>query len=56
MLPRELQPGEQQGLDLFFPLAPSPSQVEIKYRLKNSYHTLTLDTSKVLEGLHIVKN
>jgi hypothetical protein len=55
-LPRELQPGERQELDLFFPLAPSPSIVEIRYRLKDSHHTLTLDTSKVLAGLHIVKD
>jgi hypothetical protein len=55
-LPRELQPGEKQELDLFYPLAPSPLQVEIQYRLKDIYHTLTLDTSEVLEGLHIVKD
>ena len=55
-LPLELQAGEQREFDLFFPLAPSPSKVEVKYRLKDNYYTLTLDTSKLLEGLHIVKD
>ncbi|MCB1672396.1 MAG: hypothetical protein R3F41_05045 [Gammaproteobacteria bacterium] len=55
-LPVTLQAGEVRGLDLFFPLSPSPRRIEILYRATRDEleHILELDTSALLNGLHIV--
>jgi hypothetical protein len=52
-LPAEIPAGEETGLDVFFPLAPSPKEVQVTYIDGEGEHTLTLDTSVALRGLHI---
>lgn len=52
-LPIELAPGEQPLLDLYFPIAPSPSHLEVVYRHGTDLHSLTLDLREALEGLHL---
>jgi len=42
------------SLDLFFPLAPSPRQIEITYVGRYGEQTLIIDTSEALHGLHLV--
>ncbi len=51
--PIEVTANGELALDVFFPLAPSPGMVEIKYTDGNSEHSLTIDTSVPLHGLHI---
>ena len=55
LLPVELQDEEEQLLDIFYPLAPSPRQVELTYVDSRGEHTLIVDTQAALEGLHLVK-
>jgi hypothetical protein len=43
----------EQGLDVFFPLAPSPTRIEITYADSAGEHLLHLDTSVALAGLHL---
>jgi hypothetical protein len=42
-------------LDIFFPLAPSPSQLEITYLVAGAKKTLVVNTGKALKGLHLVQ-
>lgn len=53
LLPVEIPAGEKQGLTVFFPLAPSPNVVELIYVDATGEHSLIIDTSKALDGLHI---
>lgn len=53
LLPLELSAGEELPLNVFFPLAPSPGMVEISYTDVTGEHSLTIDTSTSLNGLHI---
>ena len=53
LLPIVLQEKEEKSLDIFFPLAPSPRQVEITYADSQGEHTLIIDTHTALEGLHL---
>ena len=53
VLPLELSAGEELTLDVFFPLAPSPGMVEIIYTDATGEHSLIIDTSTALNGLHI---
>ena len=41
-------------LDMFFPLAPSPTQLEISYMIAGVEETLVVNTSEALNGLHLV--
>ena len=54
-LPIVLQEKEVKSLDIFFPLTPSPRQVEISYTDSLGDHTLIIDTQVVLEGLHLAQ-
>lgn len=54
-LPVKLQQGEETILDVFFPLAPSPRQVELTYADSTGQWTLVIDTSSALDGLHLVQ-
>jgi hypothetical protein len=51
--PLEIPANEEQSLDVFFPLAPSPKIVELTYSNATGEHVLHIDTSTALEGLHI---
>jgi hypothetical protein len=53
-LPIEIAPAEELRLSAFFPFAPSPKSVELIYSSDSGMHSLVVDTSQVLEGLHLV--
>lgn len=53
VLPLNVDPGTERQADLFFPISPSPQRVELVYSDSNGEHRLVIDTSKVLQGLHI---
>ena len=55
LLPVVLQEEEEKSLDIFFPLTPSPRQIEVTYADSQGAHTLIIDTRKVLDGLHLVQ-
>lgn len=55
LLPAVLPVAQGQNLDLFFPLAPSPRQIELIYVDSNGEHTLAIDTHSALDGLHLVQ-
>lgn len=51
--PLEISAGEEQSLDVFFPLAPSPKTVELVYTDAVGEHRLVIDTNSAFDGLHI---
>lgn len=53
VLPLEIPAGEELSIDVFFPLAPSPTMVVLTYTDASGEHSLVIDTSTVLDGLHI---
>jgi len=53
VLPLEIPANSELGLDVFFPLAPSPKTVELVYSDATGEHRLVIDTSTALDGLHI---
>jgi hypothetical protein len=53
-LPVDVLEHDEKALDIFFPLAPSPQQVEIRYVDAEGAHALIIDTSTALDGLHLV--
>jgi hypothetical protein len=55
LLPVELQDEVENSLHVFFPLAPSPRQLELTYVDSRGEHTLIVDTRAALEGLHLVQ-
>ena len=55
LLPIELLREEERSLGIFFPLTPSPRQIEFTYVDSRGDHTLIVDTQAALEGLHLVK-
>lgn len=55
-LPVEIPANEEIGLDVFFPLAPSPKRVELTYTDAAGERTLVIDTNIALDGLHIDSN
>ncbi len=55
LLPITLQDEEEKGITIFFPLAPSPQQVEITYVDSRGDHSLIVDTQAALKGLHLAK-
>ena len=52
-LPLRFEPGSEQVLDLFFPIAPSPIEVQIDYADAWGENSIVLDTSDALAGLHL---
>ncbi len=55
LLPIALQREEEKSLDIFFPLTPSPRQIELTYVDSRGDHILIIDTHTALEGLHLVQ-
>jgi len=53
VMPIDLQGKSETMLNAFFPLAPSPQQVEITYVDSAGTHTLKIDTRAALDGLHL---
>ena len=54
-LPVDIKSHEDLFLDIFFPLAPSPIQLEITYVIAGVKETLVVNTSEALNGLHLVQ-
>lgn len=56
ILPLTLQEGEEKPLDVFFPLTPSPRQIELTYVDSQGEHTIIVDIQSSLEGLHLIQD
>ncbi len=52
-LPKTIDAGDTQILDIFFPIAPSPQRIEVRYSDTTGSHQITLDTSDAVGGLHL---
>ncbi len=52
-LPLTVEAGSEARVVLFFPLAPSPSQLQVRYRSAIGSHVLDVDTRRALDGLHL---
>lgn len=52
-LPATASPQAEQAFDLFYPLAPSPSRLEITYADAQGQHRLDVDLRAALAGLHL---
>ena len=52
-LPQTITADREHPLDLFFPLAPSPSAVRITYSDGSGEHRLEIDARAALSGLHL---
>jgi hypothetical protein len=55
LMPVGLQEEEEESFDMFFPLTPSPRQLELTYVDAQGEHVLVVDTKAALEGLHLVQ-
>ena len=55
LLPIVLQEKEEKSIDIFFPLTPSPRQIEFIYVDSRGDHTLVIDAHTALEELHLVQ-
>jgi hypothetical protein len=55
-LPTDVLVGEEKSLHIFYPLAPSPKQIELTYVDSNGEHKLIIDTMKSLDGLHLTNH
>ena len=53
VLPITVSPGQELPLDVFFPIAPAPVQVNLLYVDDEGEHQLMFDTRAVLAGLHL---
>ena len=53
-LPLSLAAEEERRVDTFFPFAPAPERVEVKYRDASGEHVLAIDTRAALAGLHLL--
>lgn len=54
MFPVIVAPGEAQSFSVFFPLAPSPQSLDVRYRRQDQEpQVITLDTQEALAGLHV---
>lgn len=55
LLPVQVPGGAERSLDVFYPLAPSPTQLEVTYIDASGEHLLIMDLREPLNGLHIVR-
>jgi hypothetical protein len=53
VFPVAMEGEQEQTLVVFFALAPSPGQVEVKYRDPAGEHVVVIDTGSALAGLHL---
>ena len=56
LLPVTINSHEDLLLDIFYPLAPSPTQLEITYMVVGVKETLVVNTSEALNGLHLFED
>jgi len=54
VLPVTVAASETLRLNLFFPLAPSPKQIDIAYSGPFGERLIEIDTSEILNGLHVM--
>jgi len=54
VLPLEIPSSQELPVDLFFPLAPSPTHLEIIYTDTENEYRLVIDTQEALNGLHLI--
>lgn len=52
-LPMMLQGSEEKSLVIFFPISPSPQQLELIYRRSFGEQRIVINTQNVLKGLHL---
>jgi len=52
-LPHRLTPSQTETLHFFFPITPSPTQLEVLYRADVTEYALPVDTGTALNGLHV---
>ena len=52
-LPLTLSADDATAMNIFFPLSPSPSRIEISYSDADGQHLLTINTAETLDGLHL---
>lgn len=52
-LPLTLSADDATAMNIFFPLSPSPSRIEISYSDADGQHLLTINTAEALGGLHL---
>ncbi len=52
-LPLQVLTDSEQRVDVFFPLAPSPTHMEIRYRSQSGEQVLALDLKEAMDGLHL---
>lgn len=55
-LPIELNAGEEQALNVFFPVAPSPRSVQLVYETDDKSGVVEIPTADILAGLHLDKS
>jgi hypothetical protein len=55
-LPVTINSHQDLLLDIFYPLAPSPTQLEITYMVAGVEETLVVNTSEALNGLHLFQD
>jgi hypothetical protein len=55
-LPVTINSHQDLLLDIFYPLAPSPTQLEITYMVAGVEETLVVNTSEALNGLHLFQH
>ena len=55
-LPIQLNEEEAKNLVLFYPLVPSPQQIQLTYTDSWGEHKLVVDTQNSLEGLHLAES
>jgi hypothetical protein len=53
VLPLQISPDQVQRIDLFFPIAPSPTRIEVSFIDTDGEHTLAIDTTAALAGMHL---
>jgi hypothetical protein len=53
-LPLEIPSSQELPVDLFFPLVPSPTHLEVIYTDSENERRLIIDTQEALKGLHLV--
>ncbi len=54
VLPLEIPSSQELPVDFFFPLAPSPTHLEIIYTDTENEYRLVIDTQEALNGLHLI--
>jgi hypothetical protein len=56
LLPVTINSHQDLLLDIFYPLAPSPTQLAITYMVAGVEETLVVNTTEALNGLHLVQD